>query len=171
MEDAFTRRGFVGALAMGAAGALWLPRAARAVDRLDLRARWDAEWLGENLRLTLHLRHEGTERFEAPPAAIDVIAALQNPDERALRLVLQPTPPDRQVRRTRSGRRLERRIFVGNDEVPYDTFVTAVQGRRDDASLRVRTRLRGALSDYAERHRPLVEALTRLEATVPVRTA
>lgn len=155
---------------MGAASALWLPRAR--ADQLQLIPRWQVQRLADDLRVTLHLRHERDESYEAAPAAIDVNAILVMEGRDPLRLVLEPTPLVRQFRMTRSGRRLERRIFVARDEVPYDTFSAPLPAdRRGEGRLRLRARLRGNLEDYAERHRPVLAAIAQLRTTVPVQLA
>ena len=169
MEDRFTRRGFVGALALGAS-ALWLPRA-RAVDRLRLHARWEARWQDEDLRVTLHLRHDDPTMHVAPPGAIELVATLTG-NGRPRRFDIEPIPLMRGDRRTRSGRRIVRRVFVGNEEVPYDTYVTTVSERRERTSLQIRPRLRGALTDYPEESQAIVAALAALdETTVSVQQA
>ena len=168
MEDRFTRRGFVGVLAMGTASALWLPRA-RAVDRVALRSRWDAR-AGDELVVSLHVAVQGT-RHEVIDGAIELRASLRLPDREALVMNLESIH-ERRAMRTRSGRRLPRIVRLGPDEILYDTFSAPLPGRVPRGTrLELRTALRGGLDEYPEAQRGVIAALADLRATVPVRVA
>lgn len=167
MEDRFTRRGFVGVLAAGAASTLWLPKA-RAIDPIRLEARWTQQLNDRTLNLTLWVKSLGSETHEAAPHAIELRAEFRSPTARHA-LTFEPIVEERRRIRTRSGRRIERRIFVSEREIYYDSFRTTLpDGLQGEGVLHIEARRRVSVQQTAERYRPMTTALAQIRAQVPV---